>query len=229
MAKRNQQTVTVGITGRFFLAVSIMILSSIVSVSILYSLTAVYVTNEITRIISSEYEIPAADTAIVLGTASYNGTERNSCLEERVGEAVYLYERGSVSSIIVSGGDEIIRRDQGSFTANEAATMRDIAIEAGVPDEAIFTEPHAESTYENLVFSRQVMDANGMNSAVIVSEAYHLPRALLTAKKVLKPDLYAAAPTGDTECWGIDNYINYHFLREPVAIWYYLVTLKGVW
>jgi uncharacterized SAM-binding protein YcdF (DUF218 family) len=61
--------------------------------------------------------------------------------------------------------------------------MRDILVREGVPDAVIHLEDRSTSTSENIAFARPILDALGLNAVIIVSDAFHLPRARLLARR----------------------------------------------
>ena len=61
----------------------------------------------------------------------------------------------------------------------EADCMRRMAIEQGVPADAVVEEKQAQDTIQNIWFSKQIMDAHGWRSAEVVSSPSHLPRTAL--------------------------------------------------
>lgn len=118
-----------------------------------------------------------ADCMIVLG----GGIDRNtskplSTLAYRLDRARELYDAGYAPSIIVSGGQG------GDEPISEAQSMRDYLIGAGVPDAAIIMEDRSTNTWENMVFSNEIMDARGFNDALVVTSDYHLWRSLKLAE-----------------------------------------------
>lgn len=116
-------------------------------------------------------ETKAADVGIVLGAALWND-KPSPGLRERLDHAFALYEHGKYPRLIVSGG-----LDGNSSKLTEAEGMKNYLVEKGVPAESIFLENEARSTYENLLFSRKIMEQNGWRSAVIVTHHYHGARA----------------------------------------------------
>ncbi|WP_297628448.1 YdcF family protein [Nocardia sp.] len=77
----------------------------------------------------------------------------------------------AASPVIVTGGNP-----QAGVT--EARAMADWLIANGLPAQRIHLEPAARSTIENAEFSAQVMEAIGTRDAVLITSAYHMPRAL---------------------------------------------------
>ncbi len=185
-----------------------------VLVTVIYSSTAWYIGSRVyvDTAVSS-------DVVIILGARSYlDSGEYNPCLVARVAHGVSLYDRGLVSALVVTGGtDELTGH-------NEAQTMRDIAEALGVPSEDIYIEPQATSTYENLIFSGAIMDAHEWESAIIVSEPFHMPRAHLVAEH-LNID-HTISPARGSVCWERWKYVSRYFIREVFALWWYIVTGK---
>ncbi|OXM16468.1 SanA/YdcF family protein [Paenibacillus herberti] len=120
--------------------------------------------------------IPQRQAAIVLGAALWNDVPSPG-LKERLDLALKLYENGRVDKLIVSGG-----LDNNGSKLTEAQGMRVYLVSKGVPKENILLENRATSTYQNLVFSRQVGEQQGITSYLIVTHEYHAPRALDMAR-----------------------------------------------
>lgn len=119
--------------------------------------------------------VPAhADVGIVLGAAVW-GEKPSPSLKERLNQALILYQEGYVPYLLVSGG-----LGEGK-KVTEAAVMRDYLVEHGVPADKILLESQSTSTYENLLYSQQVMEAHHMRDALVISHDYHLARAVVMA------------------------------------------------
>jgi uncharacterized SAM-binding protein YcdF (DUF218 family) len=91
----------------------------------------------------------------------------------RFQEGLTLYERGLGQFLVFSGA----AFDNGTSNAD---VMRSLAVERGIPDEAILEEPQGEDTWGNAVFTRQVLEEHGLHSAILVTSPYHARRAKLT-------------------------------------------------
>lgn len=115
-----------------------------------------------------------ADVGIVLGAAVW-GDGPSPGLRERLDQALWLYQKGYVPLLLVSGGLGEGKR------LTEAAVMRDYLEKRGVPSEHILMEAKSTSTYENLLYSQQVMVTYGLKTALIISHDYHLARAAMMA------------------------------------------------
>lgn len=98
---------------------------------------------------------------------------------ERTVKGVELLKKGYADYIIFSGGtvyDDV----------KMANLMTNHAIKLGVPEEKIIKEPEASSTYENALFTKDILVKNGFKSIILVTSNYHSRRSQLTTKKVLE-------------------------------------------
>jgi len=114
-------------------------------------------------------EVPSVDVALVLGTAPI-GPEGgpNRYFIYRLDAAAGLWKAGKVKYFIASGSGE------------EPAAMRAGLIERGVPAEAIYRDPAAHRTWDSVLRAR---DIYGQKRIVIVSQRFHLDRALFLARR----------------------------------------------
>lgn len=115
-----------------------------------------------------------AHTAIVLG--AYVGTDGRLCdmLADRVETAVELYRQGKVKKLLMSG-------DHGHASYDEVNSMRRYAQSRGVPARDIFMDHAGFSTYDSMYRARDIFR---VDSAVIVTQNFHLPRAVYIARKL---------------------------------------------
>jgi vancomycin permeability regulator SanA len=86
--------------------------------------------------------------------------------------AIDLYHQGLAPVIIASGGVEPDGQD-------ETAVMRQMAIDAGVPSSAILLDANGVNTDATVTDTTKIMADRGLNSAMVVSHFYHLPRIKL--------------------------------------------------
>jgi len=98
------------------------------------------------------------DTLIVLGTPCTNEGEPSQEQRERVLEGVREFRAGVAKHMIVTGGAA-----HNQFY--EADCMKRLAVEQGVPADAVVEEKQAQDTIQNIWFSKQIMDAHGWRSA----------------------------------------------------------------
>ncbi|TLS52022.1 YdcF family protein [Paenibacillus antri] len=114
---------------------------------------------------------PASDAIIVLG-GEMNG--------ERTRKGAELYREGVAPKVMLSDGTKMSWRT----TANEE--MHALAVQEGVPPEAILQEEKSRSTYENAVYTRELMEQLGYDSAVVVTSDWHAKRSRFIFEKVYK-------------------------------------------
>jgi len=119
---------------------------------------------------SSNTTLTRFDAIIVLGTPADSDGNPTPTQQARVTEAVHEYERGVAPRLILTGGAAY-----NSFV--EASVMARSAEAQGIPESAIFLEPHAMNTIQNACYSFRIMKAHGWRSGEIVAAAYQLPRA----------------------------------------------------
>ena len=99
---------------------------------------------------SSRDEARAADAIVVLGSAVWPNEQPSPSLTARTQRAIELYHEGYASHLILSGG-------LGRFPPEEAEVMRRLALEAGIPDQALVLDKEARSTRESLLQAREIM------------------------------------------------------------------------
>lgn len=127
-------------------------------------------------IISSEEseKLQDVDCIIVLGCyVKEDGTPGN-ILADRLKTGVELYKNGVAPKIIMSG-------DHSSEQYNEVASMKNFAVNAGVPSEDVFMDHAGFSTYETMYRAKEVFKAK---KVVIVTQEYHLYRSVYIAEKL---------------------------------------------
>ena len=122
------------------------------------------------------YDGPA-DAAVVLGAAVWT-RDPSPVFKERINHAVNLYQKGRVRKLIFTGG----QGNPGEPT--EASAARDYALQSGVPTSDILIEDKSHTTYENILNAKQLADAHGMCTVLIVSDPLHMKRAMTMARDV---------------------------------------------
>jgi uncharacterized SAM-binding protein YcdF (DUF218 family) len=152
-----------------------------------------------------------SDAIVVLGCRVY-GTVPSPMLIERLNHGLELFSQGYGNYIIVSGG-----KGPGE-DITEAEAMQTYLISKGVDKSKIIIEDRSTSTFENIIYSREIMHKHGLYTSVIVSNKYHLKRASLMAKKNNINASYSGVFA--------KRYIPYEisgFLREILALWKFYV------
>ena len=103
-------------------------------------------------------------------------------LEDRLLQAISLYENKVAPKIIMSG-------DHSKENYDEVNLMKQFAMDKGVPSEDIFMDHAGFSSYESLYRAKEIF---GVEKVVIVTQKYHLYRALYIANQ-LKMQSYGIA------------------------------------
>jgi len=113
--------------------------------------------------------VPSQPVAIVFGAGVY-GDIPTPMLYDRVASAVDLYRAGTVRKLVMSGDNRFV-------TYNEPRVMRDVALSLGVPERDIVLDYAGRSTYDTCYRARDIF---GIRSAILVTQRFHLDRALAT-------------------------------------------------
>lgn len=114
--------------------------------------------------------VPPRRVAIVFGAGLRRDGSASPVLRDRVTTAADLYHSGKVEKLLMSG-------DNSSPGHNEPAAMRDFAINLSVPEEDIVLDYAGRRTYDTCFRARDIFD---VGSAILVTQGFHLPRALYT-------------------------------------------------
>ena len=117
----------------------------------------------------------SADAALVLGAAAW-GDKPSPVFRERIRHAVELYKSGAVRWIVFTGGTPV------PGYPSEAEVGREFALKAGVPMTAMLAETDSRTTWQNLQNACRLAEPFGIHSYLLVSDPWHMHRALLMAK-----------------------------------------------
>ena len=117
-------------------------------------------------------DVPVRQAAIVPGALVYPDGRPSDILADRLETALALYRAGRVARILVSG-------DHGRREYDEVNAMRRWLEARGVPSRDIFMDHAGFDTHDTMVRAREVFC---VDSAVVVTQAFHLPRAVYAAR-----------------------------------------------
>lgn len=124
------------------------------------------------RSIYNPVDVPRQKVALVFGAAVYGNGRLSPVLRDRMDTAIDLYRAGQVDSILVSG-------DNRTSDYDEPGSMMAYAIEHGVDPHHIRVDRAGHRTYDTCYRASHIFD---VTDAVLVTQAFHLPRALLTCE-----------------------------------------------
>lgn len=153
--------------------------------------------------------VPAAPAALVLGAGLNRDGSPGVVLRDRVRTAVELYFTGRVEKLLMSG-------DNSDEFYNEPAAMRDFAISLGVPEEDIVLDYAGRRTYDSCYRAKAIF---GLDQAIVVTQAFHLPRALFLCNAL---EIDADGVPADDANYRL-RYYTFWWVREILA------TIKAYW
>lgn len=152
---------------------------------------------------------------IILGSGLI-GDKVPPLLKSRLDKGSEIYkkqlEQGNLVKIIVSGGqgpDELV---------SEASAMKKYLISQNIPDSDILVEDQSTTTFENMLFSKKIIDGrNKKYSCIFVTNNYHVFRASIFARKAkLKAN-------------GVDSPTVFYFLHNDLIREYIVILVLYKW
>ncbi len=149
-------------------------------------------------------QVPLEPVAIVFGAGVWADGTPTPMLADRISAAAELYRLGRVQKLLMTG-------DNSTTYYDEVTAMKRYAIDLGVPDAAITLDYAGFSTYESCYRARDIF---GIKKAVLVTQRFHLPRAVYTCRQLGVDAVGLATP--DWEIYGHKR-IYYYTLREMLA------------
>ncbi|MDR0525241.1 MAG: YdcF family protein [Spirochaetaceae bacterium] len=135
---------------------------------ILYVAVTIYV-------VGNRREPRFADVAVILGAAAYHNNP-SPVFKERINHGLWLYKQGYIKKLIFTGG----KSPNAPFSESEVA--KKYAIANQIPDEDILIEEYSRTTYENILYAADIINAYNFKTALLVSDPLHLKRAMVIAK-----------------------------------------------
>ena len=113
-------------------------------------------------------DAPEQPVAVVFGAGLWRDGSPSPVLRDRIATAADLFFQGKVQKLLMSG-------DNRFEDYNEPGAMRQFALDLGVPEEAIVLDFAGRRTYDTCYRARDIF---GLESAILVPQRSHLPRAL---------------------------------------------------
>lgn len=166
---------------------------AVVTLGVFWACATPTVANRLTGTLEGQYPanpatLPRAEVAIVLGGAVSAPVPPRDAPElgaavDRVWYAAQLLRTGRVQRIMVVGGNV----PWGLQATPEAEVIRDLLVGLGVPPSSIQIGATSRNTYENAVEAKTLSKTQPFASALLVTSAAHMPRALAVFKKAEIP------------------------------------------
>ena len=118
--------------------------------------------------------VPAARVAIVFGAGLQRDGTPSAVLRDRVEMATQLYLDGKVEKLLMSGDNRFVEY-------NEPRSMREYAIQLGVPAGDIVLDYAGRRTYDTCYRAFHIF---GVRDAILVTQRFHLTRAVFTCNNL---------------------------------------------
>jgi SanA protein len=119
-------------------------------------------------------EVRAQPAAIVFGAGYWPSGRLSDILADRMDTAIALYEAGKVNKLLLTGDNRFV-------DYNEPEKMAEYALARGVPRSDLVLDYAGRRTYDSCYRATAIF---GLQEAVLVTQAYHLPRALFTCERL---------------------------------------------
>ena len=155
---------------------------------------------------------PINRVAIVFGAGLQRDGSPSPVLRDRVQAAAQLYFDGKVEKLLLSGDNRFV-------DYNEPGAMRAYAISLGIPDEDIVLDYAGRRTYDTCYRAKNIF---GLTEAILVTQTYHLPRALFICNEL---GLKSVGVTADLRTYMRSSLIQWNIRELPAS----LVALWEVW
>jgi len=148
----------------------------ILAIVVLTAFTLWVISAAAVMIWSSRDEARPADAIVVLGAAQYAGRP-SPVLKARLDHALDLWRQHLGKILILTGGTGA------GDTTSEAAVGRTYAIKRNVPDTVILTETQGRTTSESMRAVAGMLEARGLQTALLVSDPFHMLRLRILARR----------------------------------------------
>lgn len=184
--------------------------------------------------------LPQADAIVVLGSGARIETLAdgepevvlNDSSTGRLEEAVRLFHSGLKLPVIVASGPILDRGRSISLSGAMARFLR----QRGIPADLVLEESRSQSTFENAVYSAEILHRHGWKRVVLVTEAIHIPRAKAVFRRqgfdiLPSPCCFITAefPSDWTDFVpkAGNILVNEHVLHEWIGRFWYRLTRKA--
>ena len=151
--------------------------------------------------------------AIVFGARVMPGGVPSHSLYDRVLTAVELYRAGRVRKLLMSG-------DRQSDDYDEPAAMKKQAVEMGVAESDIVLDNDGKRTYDTCYRAKEIF---GVSRAILVTQDYHLPRALYLCSSL---GVESLGITANRRVYDNERYFNFREFFSAASAWFEINILS---
>lgn len=151
-------------------------------------------------------------TAIVFGAGINRDLQPTKVLKDRLDKTIQLYEQGQLDHIILSGGE--------ARMSNESIIMRNYLVNKGIPEDILSVDEGGVSTYDTL---QRAQSSFNVQQAVLITQRFHLPRALASAE-MLGMDVIGIP--ADTQKFRFNSLLWWNFRELFAWVWTLIKTSR---
>lgn len=156
------------------------------------------------KFIADSKEIPPYEVAIVFGAGVKKNGQPSDVLKDRLKTAAELYEAGKIKKILVSG-------DNRFENYNEPEAMYNYLVsDLKIPKENVVQDFAGRRTFDTCKRAKEIF---GVEEVILVTQEYHLPRALFTCNEL---GIKSIGVNATRQPYVLDKYFK---LRELVAMY----------
>ena len=146
-------------------------------------------------------KIPEKQVALILGAKVFPDGSMSDILTDRAETALELFQQKKVQKILISG-------DHSKKNYDEVNTIKNYLLQHGIPPQSIFLDHAGLDTYDSLYRAKEIFQ---ISSAIVVSQSFHLPRAIYIGKSL---NLDVVGIVADKHQYVLETYNQF---RESVA------------
>ena len=153
----------------------LIVLFTVVLIAFLITVNFIIVRKSREYLYDKVTDVPRCYTAIVLGAKVSQSGAPSDFLQDRLDAAIELYKNKKINRLLLSG-------DHGQHNYDEVNNMKNYLLKHGISTADIFLDHAGFDTYNSMVRAREIFQ---VDSAIIVSQRFHLSRAIYIARKKL--------------------------------------------
>lgn len=158
------------------------------------------------RLVVELADAPARPVAIVFGAGIRPGGRLSPMLADRMDTAIALYRAGKVRKLLVSGDNRFVDYD-------EPTAMYNYAVARGVPAADVVRDFAGRRTYDTCYRARVIF---GVEQALLVTQRFHLPRALFTCRNL---GVDALGVSADRRVYWSNSYYRFRDAFATLRAW----------
>jgi SanA protein len=184
----------------------------LIAALVLFGIPRLYIVFSTSKKMFQVEDAPKRQAAIVFGAGLQRDGTPSPILRDRVETAADLFFAGKAEKILLSGDNRFL-------DYNEPGSMREYALSLGVPEEALVLDFAGRRTYDTCYRAKEIF---GLNDVLLVTQSYHLSRALFTCQNL---GLNAEGVKADRREYLNSSKLSWEVREVPAS----LVAMWDVW